>query len=175
MVEDAPVGEKVIWRGGPSQALNYNTFTICVLLVGVVALLPEIWDLFLANSKYAQYKDYYFLLSKAAFFVPFAWGTWSYLKIHCHRYELTTERLLEHNGVFSRTSDELELYRVKDITFVQPFSLRMFKCGNIILDTSDRSTPVVVLQAIENGRPVMNALRKYVDVMRTKKGVREID
>jgi uncharacterized membrane protein YdbT with pleckstrin-like domain len=142
--------------------------------VGVVALLPKIWEIFLAAS-HPQYKEYYFLFSKVAFFIPFLWALWSFLKIYAHSYELTTERLLEHNGVFSRTSDELELYRVKDITFVQPFSLRMFNCGNIILDTSDRSTPVVVIHAIENGRPVMNAIRKYVDIMRTKKGVREID
>lgn len=167
-------GEKVIWRGGPSQALNYNTFILCVVLLAVVALLPKLWEVFFAAS-YGDYKSLYFTCAKMAFFVPFIWALWSYLKIRMHHYELTTERLLEHRGVLSRTSDELELYRVKDITFVQPFSLRMFHCGNIILDTSDRSTPVVVLHAVKNGRPVMDALRKYVDIMRTKKGVREID
>jgi len=36
-------------------------------------------------------------------------------------YELTEERFKERSGVFNIRYDELELYRIKDITFMQPF------------------------------------------------------
>jgi uncharacterized membrane protein YdbT with pleckstrin-like domain len=102
-----------------------------------------------------------------------AFSAW--IKVHSHHYEITNERLKETDGVLSKTTDELELFRVKDISFVQPFFLRMFGCGNIILDTSDRSTQTVVIYAIKDAKPVMDLLRKNVQIMRVKKGVREFD
>ena len=82
---------------------------------------------------------------------------------------------MESSGIFTRTTGEVELFRVKDMTFHEPFFLRIFGCGDIILDTSDKSSPIVVLHAIKDPRPLMETLRKNVIAMRTKKGVREVD
>lgn len=168
------VKERVIFRGGPSQMVNYNTFFTSILLLIAISFAPKAWDLFFAAS-FPQYKSYYMLASKILFFLPAFIVIRAWLTIHCHKYTITTERLKEEEGILSKTTDELELFRVKDITFVQPFSLRVFGCGNIVLDTSDKSTPIVVLYALKNAQPVLEALRKNVQHMRTKKGVREID
>jgi len=166
--------EKVIYKGGPSQVVNFNTFTICVILFLFAIFAPSFWDKFF-NQAYGEFREYYMMVCKVLFFVPILWGGWSWLKIRCHRYTITTERLKEEEGVFSKSTDELELFRVKDITFVEPFSLRVFGCGNVLLDTSDKSTPLVVIYAIKDGRDLIDNLRHHVQVMRTKKGVREID
>lgn len=92
-----------------------------------------------------------------------------------HRYTLTTERFNEESGIFSKTTEVLELFRVKDITLSQPFSLRMWGLGNIVMDTSDKSTPVVIIYGVKDAGSVVNMLRKHVDIMRTQKGVREVD
>ncbi len=42
--------------------------------------------------------------------------------------------------------NELELYRVKDIVLNEPFLLRLVGLSNIVLVTSDRSTPVFVVE-----------------------------
>jgi uncharacterized membrane protein YdbT with pleckstrin-like domain len=166
--------EKVIYRGGPSQWLNFRVYFVCMLLFLVAVFSKQIWANFL-QVDYAQYKDYYKIASKVLFFAPVAYALMEWMKLSSHKYIITTERLKEEEGLLSKHTHELELFRVKDMSFNQPFLLRMFGCGNIILDTSDKSTPVVVMQAIKNGQSVLEMLRKNVQNMRAKKGVREID
>jgi uncharacterized membrane protein YdbT with pleckstrin-like domain len=107
--------------------------------------------------------------------VPIFVGLWKWLEVRCTKYELTTERLRVCTGVLSRTLDELELYRVKDTRFEQPFWFRLFGLGNLIVQTSDRSDPVVTLKAISDGLEVREQVRSYVEELRERKRVREID
>jgi uncharacterized membrane protein YdbT with pleckstrin-like domain len=100
---------------------------------------------------------------------------WKWLVVKNTKYELTTERLRMRHGVFNKHADELELYRVRDYKLQQPFFLRIFSLGNIILQTSDKSHPHIVLEAIANGEELREQLRTYVEACRTRKGVRELD
>jgi uncharacterized membrane protein YdbT with pleckstrin-like domain len=100
---------------------------------------------------------------------------WKWLVVKNMKYELTTERLRLRHGVFNKKLDELELYRVRDYKLDQPFFLRIFSLGNIILQTSDRSHPTVVIQAIPEAEHLREQLRTYVEACRTRKGVRELD
>lgn len=92
-----------------------------------------------------------------------------------HDYELTTERLRKRYGVINKHLDELELYRVRDYKLFQPLLLRLFSLGNIVLQTSDKSHPQVVIKAIANGEALREQLRAHVEACRTRKGVRELD
>ena len=100
---------------------------------------------------------------------------WKWLAIKNTKYELTTQRIRTRAGVFSRKTDELELYRVRDYKLEQPFFLRIFSLGNIILETSDRSHPTMVLKAIPNSEMRREQLRNLVENCRTNKQVREVD
>jgi len=100
---------------------------------------------------------------------------WKWLVVKNTKYELTTERLRMRHGVFNKNTDELELYRVRDYKLHQPFFLRMFSLGNIVLQTSDKSHPHVVLKAISDGENLREQLRTYVEECRIRKGVREVD
>jgi len=107
--------------------------------------------------------------------VPIFIGLWKWIQLRNLKYELTTERLRTTQGVFSKRTDDLELYRVKDTTYLQPFFLRMFKLGNIELETSDKSSPFVVLHGIRNASEVREQLRRHVERRRDQKRVREVD
>ena len=71
-----------------------------------------------------------------------------YLQTKNKVYELTTERLKITEGVFSKVTDTLELYRVKDIEMRQPVFYRMVGVENVQMNTSDTSSPFVFLEAI---------------------------
>lgn len=90
-------------------------------------------------------------------------------------YELTNQRLTTRSGVFNKTVDELELYRIKDHRLDQPFFLRIFSLGNIILDTSDKTHPTVVISAISNVDKIRGDIRTFVEERRDNKRVREVD
>ncbi|HEY2625511.1 MAG TPA: PH domain-containing protein [Candidatus Udaeobacter sp.] len=71
-----------------------------------------------------------------------------YLQTKNKVYELTTERLKITEGVFSKVTDTLELYRVKDLETRQPFLYRTFGVENVQLNTSDASSPFIFIDAI---------------------------
>jgi membrane protein YdbS with pleckstrin-like domain len=98
-----------------------------------------------------------------------------YLQTKCKIYELTTERLKITEGVFTKVTDTLELYRVKDLETRQPFLCRVVGVENIQINTSDASTPFVFVEAIPSSVGFADKLRNQVEVIRTQKRVREID
>ncbi|MEX0899889.1 MAG: PH domain-containing protein [Gammaproteobacteria bacterium] len=107
--------------------------------------------------------------------IPVFYALWRWLVVKMTKYELTTERLRTRYGVLNRKTDELELYRVRDYKFDQPWYLRLFSLGNLVLTTSDKSHPVVIISAIQNGEQLREQLRTHVEACRVAKRVREVD
>jgi membrane protein YdbS with pleckstrin-like domain len=98
-----------------------------------------------------------------------------YLQTKNRVYELTTERLKITQGVFSKVTDTLELYRVKDIETRQPFLYRLFQIENIPVTTSDASSPFILIEAIPSSVAFADKMRDKVEAVRMQKRVREID
>ena len=98
-----------------------------------------------------------------------------YLKTRFTIYELSTERFIEKTGVLSQKIQEIELYRVRDYTIHKPFIMRLFGLGNLILVTSDKSSPKIYLKAISNVENVRDMFRKQVEESRKKTGTKEVD
>src|ERR1051325_10666873 len=73
--------------------------------------------------------------------LPIPIAFWKWLQVNNQTYEITSERIKMGRGIFSRRTDELELYRVRDNVLVEPFWYRLFGKGNIILSTTDSSSP----------------------------------
>ncbi|MDP3843271.1 MAG: PH domain-containing protein [Oxalobacteraceae bacterium] len=99
---------------------------------------------------------------------------WKWLVVRNTQYELTTQRLRLRTGVLNKETSALELYRVKDFTVDQPLFLRLFSVANIILETSDKSHPTVVIRAVPDAEALASTIREHVEVMRRGR-VREVD
>ena len=151
--------EKAVWKGGPSQIVNLPTFVASALVAMVFLVVGD------------QIQTYIMLGAV----IPALWAGWKWLVVRCHRFEISTERLKTLQGVLNRNVDELELYRVKDTRILQPFWLRLFGLGHVVLETSDRSHPKATLHAIKGPREVGEILRREVEALREKKRVREVD
>ena len=107
--------------------------------------------------------------------IPIFIALWRIIILKCWEIVITDQRVIETKGVFSKTSDELELYRVKDIQFDQPFCYRFVGLSNITLLTSDKSHPVFKIPAIKDGERVREELRSAIDLRRDEKNVLETD
>jgi len=148
--------EKTIFHGSSSQVLNVDVFGGCGL--GAIALLvlsALFWWGFLL------------LLP-----VPVGIAAWKWLELKCRVYEVTTERIKVSRGIFSRRTDEMELYRVKDLTLIEPFFFRLFGLGSVIITTNDASTPMLTIHAVKRVKELREDLRQAVEVCRDKKRVR---
>ena len=90
-------------------------------------------------------------------------------------YTLTTERLIIKKGILTRTTDEIELYRIKDIRLIEPILQRLVGLSIVEITSSDRSNPNLSLAGIKKGDELRNTMRNEVERLRTTKKVREID
>ncbi len=150
--------ESSLWKGSPSQWLNLGPFTAAVLLaIGIVV------------------GGVFFPPAFVGLVLPVAYAVWKYLTVRTQVFELTNERLLITRGVINQHVDEIELYRVKDSLMVRVWWMRLTGLASILLETSDRTMPQVVIPAISGGTEMRELLRKQVEIQRDKKRVREMD
>jgi len=162
------MSESTLWTGRSSQLVNIKSFIVCIiiwlLLIPVMILLWEKMTL-----------KWSFILAVIWLGLPFLFAAKKWLNIRFHVYELTTQRLRVTKGILAKRVDDLELYRVKDMTLVQPFLPRLFGLGNVVVETSDRTTPTVTISAVRDARLLLDEIREAVETMRKEKRVREVD
>ena len=107
--------------------------------------------------------------------VPVFFALAYYLQTRCKVFELTTQRLKITSGVFTKVTETLELYRVKDIETRQPFFSQLVGIENVQMNTSDASSPFVLIEAVPSSVGFADKLRNQVEIIRQQKRVREID
>jgi membrane protein YdbS with pleckstrin-like domain len=107
--------------------------------------------------------------------VPIFFALVRYLQTKCKIFELTTQRLKITSGVFTKVTETLELYRVKDIETRQPFLSRLVGVENVQMNTSDTSSPFVFIEAVPSSVGLADKLRNQVEIIRQRRQVREID
>jgi membrane protein YdbS with pleckstrin-like domain len=150
--------ETPLWKGTTSQWLNIGHFTLALILSAGIII-----------------GGVYIPFAYAALIIPLAWILWRYLVIRCEVYEMSCQRLRINKGVFNQTSDEIELYRVKDVILERKWWMRILGLGSLHLQTSDRSLPDITIPAVRDTTNLREILRREVEIVRDKKRVRELD
>jgi len=151
--------EIIIWEGSQSQVLNFGIhlsmlfISAIIIVLGIIVFPPVI----------------------LAVVIPLAYMFYKWLKIRTNRYKITSERIFFTTGIFSKKTEAMELYRVKDIDVYEPFWQRIFKLGNIELSSSDETTPRFLLLAVPKPAALQNEIRKNVEIRRDVKRVRGVE
>lgn len=91
------------------------------------------------------------------------------------KYRLTSERLIVTQGVASRRVEEIELYRIKDVTVVQGMVGRMLGFGTVVVHGNDATTPRLSLHSVNNPVGVKEGIRERLRVARRTEGVRAVE
>ena len=160
--------EETVWRGTSSQVKNASVFLSCALCLCVLIILFAIlWR----NESTRGFSPYIFTPAIVPIFIALA----RFLQTKSKVYELTSERLKITEGVFNKVTDTLELYRVKDLETRQPFWQRVFGVENIRINTTDASSPFVLIDAVPQKLGLTDKIRNAVENVRMQKRVREID
>jgi Bacterial PH domain len=88
------------------------------------------------------------------------------------RYEITTQRVKIERGVFSKSRQDVELYRIDDIALERPIGMRLLGHGILILRSTDRSTPDLRLYGVRGIDSLAETLRTCALRERERRGVR---
>jgi membrane protein YdbS with pleckstrin-like domain len=95
-----------------------------------------------------------------------------YIKWKSTRYKLTNQRLFIRTGFISRSLEEIQLYRVKDVAFHQGIFDRILGIGSITVLSSDESAPRATLIGIEDPEQFKEEIRTAYRNARQREGVR---
>lgn len=90
------------------------------------------------------------------------------------RYHIGSEQIICEHGVFQRSVDYMELYRVVD--FAEHQTLMQQLCGlkSVTIFSMDRSTPRLELTGMANKRDIVSLVRQRVELNKRRKGIYEI-
>ena len=96
------------------------------------------------------------------------WG----LPLSFPRYRLSEDRLFCETGFLNIKSDEVLLYRVRDLQLNIRLAQRIFGVGTICVLSSDQSAPHLDLVNIRNPRAVKEMIHQSVEAAKDKRRMR---
>ena len=88
------------------------------------------------------------------------------------RYALSEDRLFISVGFLNIRDDEVLLYRVRDIDTERSLFQRLFGVGTVIVMSSDKTMPNLVLKNIKDPVFVKELIHKQVEEMKIQRRVR---
>ena len=166
----------VYFKIRPSQLVNLETFLFTLMVIPVILFLDELIKQnfpipFLPETIVNHiYRLPAYLAAAAVLNLAYR-----VLRVYCIRYEIDPEELKIYSGIFRRKHEYVETYRIKDYRIERPLIYRLFGQGNLILYTSDKTTPFLRLEAIRDPEEKQIILRGLVEISRREKHVFEVD
>ena len=87
-------------------------------------------------------------------------------------YSLSDDRLFVDKGLVRLQSDEILLYGVRDLSVSQTLGQRIFGVGSIIVQSSDKTSPVLEIRNIKTPFDVKELLHQHVEKMKLERRMR---
>ena len=88
------------------------------------------------------------------------------------RYRLTSQRLFAQTGLIAKNLEEVELFRVKDVTLRQGVLDRLLGVGTVTVLSTDDTAPELDLAGIRDPLAAKEALRTAFRAARQREGLR---
>lgn len=146
--------EVTIHQCTPSQIVNLKYFILAGLIAAGIIVLSIV-----AGQP----------LILLALVLPLGYAGWKWLEIKTTKLTLTDQRLIITHGVFTKATNETELYRVRDTSIEEPFFFRMFGVGNVIIYSTDEAEGTLHFNAYSKPHWIKDQIRNNAEICRQKK------
>jgi uncharacterized membrane protein YdbT with pleckstrin-like domain len=90
------------------------------------------------------------------------------------KFTIMAEQIIYEHGVFHKTRDFLELYRVVDFQEDSTFVQQIFSLKTVKIYSGDRSTPRLDLLGMDKDDNLIPTIRERVSANRKRNGIYEI-
>ncbi len=94
------------------------------------------------------------------------------LPISFTKYALSDDRLFLETGLLNVKYEEINLYRVKDLTLKISFWQRIFGVGSIIVHSADETNSHLEIKNVKNPKQVKELLHACVEKARAAANIR---
>lgn len=147
----ARTAEREIFSIGPTLKFVYGGYVIAAITAFFISavfgvLLPgvSIWI--------------GVLIGMAAFVIP----GFYHLRKKLSRYTLTTTKIEIDTGLISRTTQNIPLRRIQDVTVSSSIPQRLFGLGNVLVDNAGSDGGRIVLKNIDSPKKYANLLMEQM-------------
>jgi len=100
---------------------------------------------------------------------------WRWLKTRSERWVIGPERIEPTSGTLARRTDSMELWRIRDLAYVQTFGDRLVGDGRIVIYSTDASDPQLTIVGLPDHRRIYEQLRAGVEAQRRRNRVVNVD
>lgn len=157
---------KVLYAGSPSWRAFFGEYAIVVLaLIGVPSIAWWVATRFTMDQ----------LSQTLAVAIPAALGVIAFFGVHFYRrskvYRVTTTNIEHEYGLFSKKIDVLELWRCRDVRYVQSFVDRILGVAQIEIHTADVTSPMLQIVGLPASRQLFEQIRDSIEIQRQARNV----
>lgn len=112
-------------------------------------------------SIFTEMPNFFGPIATIVFLIVVAILVADYIKLSTTYYSLYEKNFVVQTGFFTVKRENLENFRIVDISSNQPFIYRLFGIGNVVLHTIDRTDPTLLIEGIENYLEIEEKIKLY--------------
>ena len=94
------------------------------------------------------------------------------LPITFTKYSMSDDRIFCEKGLLNMKFEEILLYRVRDISMKITLGQRIFGVGSILLQSSDKTAPVLEIKNVKKPRQVKEMIHQQVEQVKEQRRMR---
>ena len=94
------------------------------------------------------------------------------LPITFTKYSMSDDRIFCEKGLLNMKFEEILLYRVRDISMKITLGQRIFGVGSLLLQSSDKTAPVLEIKNVKNPRQVKEMIHQQVEQVKEQRRMR---
>jgi membrane protein YdbS with pleckstrin-like domain len=162
----APAERKVLYAGSPSWRAYFGEYA--VVTVATIGVPFVAW--WIARRLEATQ-----MAETLAVAIPLAMGAIAFAAIHFWRrskiFRISTTNIESEHGLLSKKIDVLELWRCRDVRYVQSFFDRILAVAHIEIHTADVTTPIMHLAGLPASRQLFEKIRDSIEIQRQARNV----
>lgn len=125
----------------------------------VLPLFESIFNFQLSDSQYHTVTSYKNGLCLGAVMLIVSWLVYKVLKLKMTYYEVSADRIEYNRGVFDRSVDNLDMFRVADLKLRRSLLDCVLGIGEVTLITTDKSDPTFVFEKLRNSRKLYDIIK----------------
>ena len=140
-----------------------------LLIDELMSILAAVVLLIIGGLDSVQYHSVFFCLAMALGFKVY----YRVVYLRTMLYTITGEQLVYEHGVFSRSRDYIELYRIVDFDEKRSFLQLILGLKTVVVHSGDRTMPKLLIIGIRERNDIVTPLRERVSYNRKRMNIHE--